>query len=187
MSGYAKRESGLEARDHRWTVGAQSLVWEQPSGETLTLLWRDMTDMRITFAPTRWKPWRRLLELRARHGRRLVIDNSHYRGLGDFEDRSATFRLFVLDCIDQVARAAPTARGWIGSPPGSYVARLMFALMATAVLILVMIALPTPLGLLVALKLLLILASLPMVILWAIRARPRRAAITREGLGQALS
>ncbi|MDH4384328.1 MAG: hypothetical protein QE280_02675 [Caulobacter sp.] len=187
MTGYAKRESGLESGVHCWRIDPQSLVWERPNGETLTLLWRDVTDLRIAFAPTRWKPWRRLLELRARHGRRLVIDNSHYRGLGDFEDRSASFRTFALDCIDQVARAAPAARGWIGSRLGDYLARLLLAMLATALLIWVLIALPTPLGLLVVLKLLLILASLPMLILWAIRARPRRAAISPEGVGRSLT
>lgn len=178
---YAKRETVFERGEHQWRVEQQALVWTQPGGESLTVLWRDVTGLRAAFAPTKWKPWRHLIEITTRQGRHLTIDNSHFRGPGDFEDRSETFRPFALAVVERVADAAPDARGWIGASPGGYLGQLLFMVLGIGAMIFVLIALPIPLPGIVLIKLVLIVVSLPTAVLWAIRARPRRAAITMEG------
>ncbi|MBI1407413.1 MAG: hypothetical protein GC145_14975 [Caulobacter sp.] len=183
---YAKRETVFERGEHQWRVEPQALVWIQPGGESLTILWRDVTSLRAAFAPTKWKPWRHLIEIRTRQGRRLTIDNSHFRKAGDFEDRSASFRPFALAVIERVGAAAPEARGWVGASPGGYAGQLLFMVLGLGAMILVLIALPLPLPGVVLIKLALIAVSLPTAALWAIRARPRQAAITAEAFAPGL-
>lgn len=186
MIQYAKRDNAIESGEHIWRIEAETLVWTRPSGETVTLLWRDVISLRVAFAATRWKPHRHLLEIRARQGLSMVIDNCHFLHVGSFEDRSATFTPFALACISKIALAAPRAVGRVGARPAVYFSQLAFALLAFTLLLVVLIALPTPLGLLVVIKMVLILASLPLLIQWAIRSRPRRAAISLDGVGAAL-
>jgi hypothetical protein len=183
---YAKRESGVEPGEHIWRVESETLVWTRPSGETVTLLWRDVISLRIAFAATRWKPRRHLFELGTRQGLCFALDNCHFVGLGRFEDRSSTFTPFARACIAKVAVAAPRAVGRIGARPAVYLSQLAFAGLAFALLLLVLVALPTPIGVLVVIKLMLILASLPILIHWAIRSRPRRTEISPDGMGAAL-
>jgi hypothetical protein len=177
---YSKRETIFETTEHQWRVDPAALVWTRPGGESLTLLWRDVTAFRAAFGPTKWKSWRHLIEIRSRQGQRLTIDNGHIKGVGDFEDRSATFTPFALACLARIAAESPAARGSIGSSPGAYAAQLIFMGLGLGLALLVLIALPVPLGALVLVKLLLIIVSLPVAVLWAVRARPRRAVLTPE-------
>jgi hypothetical protein len=73
--------------------------------------------------------------IRPRHGRAVVLSSNHFLGLGRFEDRSATFRPFVDALIARVAAANPGAEFMSGMPP---------ALWWTWVALLVMVALVTP-------------------------------------------
>lgn len=178
---YAKRENIFEKGEQEWRVEPDCLIWTRPNGESLTVLWPDVTGLRAAFAPTKWKTWRHLLEIQTRQGRHLFIDNAHFRGVGDFEDRSLPFKAFALACIQRIAVQAPDARGWIGASPGTYAAQLVFMVAMMLLLLFMLIALPTPLGAIMILKLVLIVVSLPVAVLWAIRARPRPAAMTEGG------
>jgi hypothetical protein len=183
---YAKRENVFEKGEHVWRAEAETLVWTRPAGDSLTVLWADVTSIRAAFAPTKWKAWRHLIEIDTRQGQRLTIDNAHFKGVGDFEDRSASFTPFALACVARIAEAAPEAGGWLGASRGAYVGQLAFVFGMLALLIFVLVALPTSLGVVVIAKLVLIVVSLPTAIAWAIKARPRRAAVTPEAFAAAL-
>jgi|GEM_PF-1005908 len=177
---YSKRETIFETTEHQWRVEPAALVWTRPGGESLTLLWRDVTAFRAAFAPTKWKAWRHLIEIRSRQGQRLTIDNGHIKGVGDFEDRSETFTPFALACLERIAAESPAAKGSIGASSGAYAAQLAFMVTGLGLALLVLVALPAPLGALILVKLALIAISLPLALLWAVRARPRRAALTAQ-------
>lgn len=170
---YSKRENAFEKGEHIWRVEDDCLVWTRPGGDSLTLLWKDVGAVRAAFAPTEWKTWRHVFELTTRKGAKLLIDNAHFKSVGDFEDRSASFVPFVLACIDRVVALAPDARGRIGAGAASYFGQLAFALSMMALLVFVLVALPTPLGGLIFLKLALIGVMLPVAAVWAVRSRPR--------------
>lgn len=172
---YAKRQTAFEREDHQWRVEPDALIWVRPGGDSLTAPWADVVSVRAAFAPTRWKPWRHVLEIVSRQSPRLLIDNAHLRGVGDFEDRSDAFTPFALACIAKIAEAAPTARGWLGVSWGSYIAQAGFAGGALVLAAIVLLALPTVLGGTVLLKLALIGAALPLAAVWLVRSRPRRA------------
>lgn len=174
MVSYAQRHSSLDAGELVWTVEPDVLACRRPDGGQARLLWREIVAVRTAYAPTRRKPWRHLLALKATGGRSLTIDNGHYRGLGDFEDRRASFTPFAHACIEAVARAAPNARASVGATPLAYGVQLLFALAILALLALVLLALPTPLGPLVLVKLALLAAAMPVFFLWTFKSRPRR-------------
>eukprot|EP01030_Chromulinospumella_sphaerica_P028983 gene28983-29377_t len=84
-----------------------------------------------------------------------------------------TFIPFVLACLDRVIAHAPDARASVGAGLANYFGQLAFALSMLALLVYVLVALPTPLGWLVVVKLLLVAAMLPVAAVWAVRSRPR--------------
>ncbi|RYF93065.1 MAG: hypothetical protein EON95_10210 [Caulobacteraceae bacterium] len=104
---FSKRDNAFERGEHVWRVEDDCLIWTRPGGDSLTLLWKDVGAVRAAFAPTRWKRWRHIFELTTRKGATLLIDNAHFKTVGDFEDRSASFVPFVLACIDRVVALAP--------------------------------------------------------------------------------
>ncbi|MDQ0465806.1 hypothetical protein QO010_003598 [Caulobacter ginsengisoli] len=174
MVSYAQRRSILDAGEQVWTVEPEALTCRRPDGAVARLPWREVTAVRTAYAPTRWKRWRYLLALSASGGRSLTIDNGHYRGVGDFEDRRASFTPFAHACIAAVAREAPKARASVGATPLVYGVQLLLALAMLALLALVLIALPTPLGPLIWIKLVLLAAAIPVFLLWTVKSRPRR-------------
>ena len=184
---YAKRENAFEKAEHVWRVEDDCLIWTRPTGESLTLLWKDVGAIRAAYAPTRWKSWRYIFELTTRKGSKLLIDNGHFKKVGDFEDRSATFIPFVLAIVDRVIAHAPDAKASIGASPASYFGQLGFMLSMMALLAWVLIMLPTPLGWLVILKLLLIAAMLPIAWNWAVKSRPRRTELSLGAMLPALT
>lgn len=177
---YSKRENAFEKGEHVWRVEDDCLVWTRPGGDSLTLLWKDVGAVRAAFAPTEWKTWRHVFELTTRKGATLVIDNAHFKSVGDFEDRSARFVPFVLACIARIVALAPDARARVGAGSASYFGQLAFVLAAMALLVFVLIALPTPLGWLVLVKMALVAAMLPVAAVWAVRSRPRTVLLAPE-------
>lgn len=183
---YSKRENAFEKGEHIWRAEDDCLVWTRPGGDSLTLLWKDVGAVRAAFAPTEWKSWRHVFELTTRKGATLVIDNAHFRSVGHFEDRSASFTPFALACVDRVAALAPDARARIGAGPLNYYGQLAFALGMMALLAFVLFTLPTPSGGLLAVKLALVAAMLPVAAAWAVRSRPRTVALTPDALREGL-
>lgn len=174
MVSYAQRRSILDPGELVWTAEPDALTCRRPDGSLARLPWREIVAVRTAYAPTRWKTWRYILALKASGGRSLIIDNSHFRGVADFEDRRASFTPFAHACIEAVAREAPNARASVGATPLAYGVQLLFALAMLALLAIVLIALPIPLGPLIWLKLALLAAAVPVFLLWTLKSRPRR-------------
>lgn len=179
---YDKRESILEKGSRCWRIEPDALVQAFPGGRTVRLPWAGITEVRLRFAPTEWKTWRYLFTVRGAGGR-IEFDNGHYVSVGEFENRSAAFSAFVGAALDEVAARSPKARLYLGSTPLNYTLLAGPALLAFAGLAWVLWALPVSGGL-VAVRLVLLAAMLPVSLLWAVRAWPRRA--TFETLRQNL-
>lgn len=186
MIQYAKRANAFEKGEQDWTVSPEALIWSRPGAGTASLPWREVVEVRLAFAPTRLKPARYLLSLTARGGRRWTVDNQHFAGIANFEDRSARFTPFVLGCVERVAALAPGARARLGASAGSYWAQLVFVTAMFALLVAILILLPTPLGAVVWIKAVIVIASLPLLARWVRRARPRRVSLDARTFRAAL-
>jgi hypothetical protein len=185
MIAYARRENLFEKGERRWFVEAEGLRQSWPQGGELLLRWAEVREIRLTFAPTRFKPWRHKLTLRGPGGA-WAIDNVHFAGVGSFGDRSDSFGPFVLACVEHVATQAPGARARLGSAPLAYWAQLLFVAAAFTLLAVVVIALPVTFSGMIWLKLLLVAAMLPVFLVFVVRSRPRRVALDVEAFRAAL-
>lgn len=180
MADYSQRVSLLESGEQSWTITAEALVRAAPSGETRQLVWRDVTQVRLAFSPTRFKTNRHVLTLTTRDGQRWRIDNMHFAGIGRFEDRSARFTPFVLACVERIAAQAPGAAARLGAAAAVYWSQLAFVVAAFGLLAAILLILPVGAGVVVWVKLVVILAALPLLARWILRARPRRTQLAPD-------
>jgi len=63
-----------------------------------------------------FQPMRRCA-IRGKDGRKIVLSNLHFAGLGRFEDRTDSYLLFLRALVRRVAERAPGARLVSGMPP----------------------------------------------------------------------
>lgn len=185
MIDYAKRENVLEKAERRWVIDADGLHSLVPGNPEAIMPWSAVREIRLTFAPTRMKSWRHKLTLRTGSAT-WTIDNGHYKGMGDFEDRSDRFNPFVLACVERVREAAPGATARLGSSPVAYWAQVLFVAVMFALLALVVIALPTTWSAFLWIKLALILAMLPVFFSFVVRSWPRKVALDPDAFRSAL-
>jgi hypothetical protein len=104
-----------------------------------------------------------------------TIRSTHYRGFADFEDRSATYVPFVRGLAARVAAANPGCRFLAGKRPLVYWAEHIF-LLAMILLLVLVLGLVGEVGLstLVWIKLSIIVAFVPIMILYTRKNWPRR-------------
>ncbi len=172
---YAKRESILEQVSREWRLEPDMLVAALPT-LTQRLPLNQVTAIRLSFAPTEYKPWRYRCVVKLKDGRRTEFDNGHFAGVADFTDQSAAYRAFVLALLEQLRAASPAARLEIGETTSAYMGQIALVTVAAAALLLVLMLTA---GAAVVLGPVLwnaafILISLPLLLAWLRRARPRR-------------
>lgn len=172
---YRKRENIFTKGETEWRIEDDALVRRAPDGSERRIAWRDVTALRIRFYPTLAKPWLHQYRVEARHAS-MTIDNGHFAGLADFEDRSASYSPFVRAALERIRECAPGAQVHVGSRPLAFWASMAFVTLALALLAVVVIALPLPAPLPVAAiaKLAVIVYGIVMMPRWIRRNWPRK-------------
>jgi hypothetical protein len=186
---HAVRTSVLE-NEVVWRLGPDALECARgadPAAEvTARYPYGTITEMRLSYDPTRVDSSRYRCELRLSTGAAAAIRSTHYRGIADFEDRSATYVPFVRGLAVRVAAANPACRFWAGKRPFAYWAEHLFLLAMILLLVLVLgLVGGLSLGTLVWIKLGILAGFVPIMILYTRKNWPRRldpAAITPEVL-----
>ncbi len=173
---YSQRLSAFEDRERTWVVDGEGLQVTRSERRASAWAWRDLRGIRLAWAATRLKPWRREVEFDFGPADKARFDNGHYVGVGDFEDRTPAFAALVRAAIENARHASPTVRFELGAPGLAYWAQLLFALAALVVMALAIIALPLPFWPWTAIaKVLIVAALIPPTLKWVRRARPRSA------------
>ncbi len=98
-----------------YTVADDALRWQDDKGCSGRLAYADLTEVRLSYAPTRVQNNRYFLTLSTRHDAVLQISNENYQGLADFEDRSPEYCVFVTALHRAIAAANPGVRFEAGS------------------------------------------------------------------------
>ncbi|MFT4089121.1 MAG: hypothetical protein QM645_00220 [Asticcacaulis sp.] len=106
---HSKRESFREAHERLWRVMPQGLNIVDADARSLRIDYRDIESLRIAYAPTSLKLWRHVAEIRLKSGHSFVIDNGHFHGIGDFEERSDSFRHMLAALFDALKQHNPDA------------------------------------------------------------------------------
>lgn len=177
---YRRRHNALSRGEREWRVEEGHLASIGASGHVRRWAWKDFVSVRLCHEPTRLKPWRYTFEAQFKNGQKVLIDNGHYIGPGRFEERSGEFTPFVRTLLTHLHAANPKMRALIGETQKRYFFLMLGALMGLFALAYVLVAVPTPLDALPyagAVKLVLILAMLPVFWGWVARAMPRGVAL----------
>jgi hypothetical protein len=175
---YRRRRGPVSRGEREWRVGDDALVMVSPSGGEKRTPWKDVIGVRLYREELRRRPWRYAFELHTRQGGRIVIDNAHWTGGSDYEDRSASYTPFVRAAIARIAVANPKARLLTGETQKRYFFLMLMSLLAIAALAFALLLIPTPLdatSFAAPVKLGLILLLLPLFWLGDLRSLPRGA------------
>lgn len=173
---YRRRRGRLSRGEREWRVEDDALVTQGGAGRTRRYKWSDIVSVRLCAEPARKRPWRYVFELQPKHQRKIVIDNAHFRGGDEYEERSDAYVSFVRAALAHWADGRPKARILIGETPKRYFFLLLAALIAFVALACALVLVPTPLdnapyaG---VIKLLLIVALLPLFWRGVLTAAPR--------------
>jgi hypothetical protein len=180
MIAYRKRHNVLEKGEREWRVEDDALILRDAAGHETRKAWRDVTDIRLRQAPSRFKTWLHICELRFKDGTRWSIDNAHFAGFADFQDRSGTYGPFVRAVLARISAEAPHVRAYAGTTMAAYIAQIAvvaFAFAALAALFLTIPVFETSDPWWVTLKLVIIAAMLPPFVGWVRSNYPRKIAL----------
>jgi hypothetical protein len=171
---YRKRENLFVNGETEWRVADDALIRVTPDGKETRVPWRDVTSLRLRFYPTSAKPWLHEFHL-ATASAAIVIDNCHFAGVGDFQDRSADYSAFVRAALAHIRACAPGATVALGSNPATFWTMMAFvaASMALLAAVLILIPLPAPLPVVVIAKLAVFVIALVRLPRWIARNWPR--------------
>jgi hypothetical protein len=172
---YRRRESVFKSGETEWRADDDGLTRREPDGTETSLKWADVRFVRLRYNPTPPKPWLHMSRIVSTNTL-MVLDNGHYRGVGDFDDRSRDYSALMRKALVRIAVAAPNAQIATGSDMQAYVAQIAVLAVALAAVaaVLLLLPLPLPLPLAVPVKLLVIVTGLPLLWRWFRTNRPRR-------------
>jgi len=162
-----------------WTLEPDALTLTGGGALTaetvLRFPYRNVAEVQLSFAPTRADRGRYRCRVRMRSGQSVEIISTHYAGIMNFEDRSATYTPFVRELVARIAAVNPDCRFRSGKSPIVYLAEHLFLFTMFGFLVTVLIATAdSTIGETSWLKLGLIGFFLPVAVLYTKRNWPRR-------------
>lgn len=177
MISYRKRDNVFSKVEREWRVEPDALVMRDENGRETRLPWRDVKFVRMQYAPTRIKMERYLFQIAGKRGPKFSIDNMHYAGFADFEERSATYTPFARAVLDKVKEQSPGAAVYLGASPASYIAQVAFVSIAFAAFAALFFVIPVfeVMSDVSWMKFVIVLLALPFFFRWLYTAYPRKA------------
>jgi len=169
---YRFRRSVLE-NEATWTLGPEAIERAEQGAQPFYIPYRDITELRLSYDPTRFDTDRYRCDVTARRLRHPIMSTS-YVSVGNFENRNETYVPFVRSLIARAAAVAPNCRFRAGKRPWAYWLQHIF-LLSMLILLGVVIATMSGLGVsgMVAVKLGIIAFYIPVAIKYAHYNLPR--------------
>jgi tetratricopeptide (TPR) repeat protein len=167
---YEKRESLTEKTPRIWTVSNTTLTINQFGQET-RIPFEQIGKIHLEYAPTQFKLGRYTLRLSDRSGRRFDIDNIHFEGFANFEDRSMVFSLVMGILLESLTQGGHRVEITSGVSWGYYLLMLLITVIASPILLLGAIA-----GGFIGMGIFLVVSffAVPTIIRWLKKNRPKR-------------
>jgi hypothetical protein len=173
MLRYTTRNNAFTPR-RTYALAGDQLIVETAGHATAVVPLREISQVALSFAPTRPEPNRFRCALQTTRNGPLVFFNREYRGVLDFLDTSTEYTAFVRTLHENLARSQPVCRYVAGASQAAYVGSIVAMIFALIVLVAVAVLLfSIGLSWLVALKALLIAFYTPTAIRWFKINRPR--------------
>ena len=169
---YACRVSALE-KERRWYLSADTLSWQSEGYQDAVPL-AEIQEIRLKNTPTRFEPNLYWCRIRTRGGKVWEWKSHHFAGFAQFQDRSATYRVFVVNLIMRVVTQNPQCTLIGGTSWLSWIFHALFLTGSLIALMVVMFFMYTAIGWLVIVKLIVIVFLLPRAYRWLMRNKPSR-------------
>jgi len=155
-----------------WTLRGDTL-WMITDGQAdIPFPLRAMIKLRLEFAPSRFQRNRYRCYISHPGGHSALIQNEHYKGIADFEDRSESYRNLVIALIRRTSACNHGCQMTTGTSLWSWLLQTGFLLVAYGFLAIVLILMWTAVGWLVLVKLGIIIFLTPAAIGWVMKNRP---------------
>ncbi len=170
---YAKRNTRFDRQDCGWWVDGDYLYESDGRGREWRTHLGDVLEVQTAPAPARFRPWRHQTVLGLRNSRRIEIDNAHYVGTANYEDRSELYAPFVRELIHVVAAKAPYAKARRGASYLGYITMLAFVVVLIGLVGVLLFLLPID-GVpgVVWIKAGLVALMAPPLFAWVLKSRP---------------
>ena len=172
--GHRCRNSVLDP-EYLWELRGDSLWCSSGPGE-LEIPLREISAVRLVFAPTRMQLKRYRCLIYSGRLCRATIQNEHYKGFASFEDRSESYRELVIALIHRLAGVNPDCKLWAGPSAASFSFQCAILFVSLGLLAFLLVWIGSSISGLVIVKLVLVACLLPTTILWILRNRPRTLA-----------
>jgi hypothetical protein len=131
--------NSLIDKERTFTLGPDALHWRETQGSEGRIPYADVRDMRlIAYTSPIGESFQ--CALRGKSGGKVKLRSAHYRGLNDFEDRTATYAPFVKALAERVAAAAPDAK-FIAGSTGLWIVWLTVGVLFLGVIVLLILSL----------------------------------------------
>jgi hypothetical protein len=166
---HSVRKSVAEKEPRSWTCTAETLDITQP-GTSVAIPYGKIATLRLSFEPGRFATNRCTAEVVTNTGWTAQIDNQHWAGVGNFEDRSLTYRLAIEALLARLRVANPQAVLETGKGAGLWLS-MGFLIIMLVVLFFVVLTIGGPLIALIKLG---IVACYTPTMLRYVRANRRR-------------
>jgi len=159
-------------REILWRLEGETLFQISEGLPPFPIPLAEVSAIRLHYSPTRFQTGRYRCELKGGRWSAVSIQNEHYRGVADFEDRSETYRALVLALLHRRA-ALGTGCRYLGGV-SVWVWLLNAAILFGGLFLLgfVLFTLGSGSSEIVAVKLMVVVVLLPFGIRWIIQNRP---------------
>lgn len=169
---HACRISVLEP-EKRWSLKGDVLWVASGEYPAMPIPLASLKEVRLLFSPTRMQRNRYQCHLYNASGRCGAFQNEHFRGMMDFEDRSASYNALVRLLASRAASVNPRCRFTTGTSWWSWLLQAGFLTSVLVLLVFVFITMGSAVTGLVVVKLLIVLFYIPTAGSWIVKNKPR--------------
>ncbi|MDA7881800.1 hypothetical protein N9A94_05795 [Akkermansiaceae bacterium] len=133
----------------------------------------DIVDVRCRYYPTRMQLNRYECLLTVRGGTKIKIGNQFFRGVADFEDRSAEYRKFVVALHVALSQQNPRCLFHSGVTPASFYLTAAFLICSMLTLAFLIVVLGVSMPGFAVVKVVILITMIPYSIKWFYKNKPK--------------
>ncbi len=175
MTEYRRRHSFLDRVERVYRLEADRIIEVRPQ-KRIEIGYDEIVEFRLCHLPTTEKPNRYMTTIKNRKGECIQFDNMHYRAKGGLEERSQAYRDFVEPLVAELRERQPDLLVRSGGARWYYALRMAEGLGLGLAVIIGILFIPMAdgwLSVVGALKVLAVLAIVPLAARWIIKIKPK--------------
>ena len=99
MLTYSTRRNAFEKNQTEWRLDGDTFIIRDHKGRETRENLANVVSVRLAYTPTQYQEWRHVMVLNFRDGKSKTVENSNFKGPGEFENRSKDYSPFVLAVV----------------------------------------------------------------------------------------